>query len=103
MAARTTTLHQYPPELSKHQNDTILSNIQNWSIQHGLAVRPATSFIPKELDPSGSLAVTAPVTLFPSFFPSKCFKNAKSVQVAFNELYARIAADEQWLGTVVEE
>lgn len=94
---------QYPPKLSLPESEILLSNIRNWSIQHGLAVRPALSFVPKELDPSRSLAVPAPVTVFPSLFPTKCFEEAKAVQTTFNELYARIADDEEWLGNIVEE
>jgi len=70
---------------------------------HGLAVRPPTSWISDEVDPSRSLAVTAPVTLFPGLFPRACFEEARSIQEAYNELYAAIATDVQWLGVIVEE
>ena len=94
---------QYPPSLSQAQQDFIISQIKDWSILNGLAVRPAASFVPRELDPSRSLAVTAPVTLFPSLFPRKCFAEARSIQEAYDQLYAAIAADEEWLGGIVEE
>ena len=103
MAALARICSEYPYKLSSSESEVLLSSIRNWSIQHGLAVRPATSFVPRELDPSNSLAVTAPVTLFPSLFPIDCFEEAKAVQSTFNELYARIAADEDWLGKVIEE
>ena len=93
----------YPPPLSKEQFDFILSEIKNWSILNGLAVRPSETFIPKSTDPSGSLAVTAPVTLFPSLFPRKCFEEARAIQTAYNELYAAIARDEEWLSKIVKE
>ena len=88
----------YPPQLSDSQNQYLLSNIKEWSILHGLAVRPS-----EEVDPSGSTAVTAPVTLFPSLFPRSCFDEARAVQTAYNELYASIASHADWLRTIMEE
>lgn len=94
---------EYPPILSSEQSDYLLSNIKDWSILNGLAVRPSPSFVSEKIDPSRSLAITAPVTLFPSLFPTACFEEARAIQVAYDELYARIAADEEWLGEVVKE
>ena len=97
------TCHEYPPELTSAQTDYLLSNIKDWSVFHGLAVRPSAAFVSKGVDPSRSLAVTAPVTLFPSLFPRACFEEAREIQVAYNELYASIARDEEWLQGIVEE
>lgn len=94
---------QYPPDVSEKQLRNVVTSAQDWSIAHGLAVRPAPSFVAESQDPNTSLAVTAPVTLFPSPFPRNCFKDALSIQEAYNELYARIASDEPWLQEVVEE
>ena len=93
----------YPPALTQEQSDYLLSNIKDWSILNGLAVRPSSLFVPENMDPSRSLAVTAPVTLFPSLFPRACFDEARAIQTAYNELYASIANDEAWLGEVVKE
>lgn len=93
----------YPPETTSEQRDFILSNIKDWSILNGLAVRPSSAFVLENVDPSGSLAVTAPVTLFPSLFPRRCFDEARSIQTAYNELYATIARDRDWLSKIVEE
>ena len=93
----------YPPNLSREELDFLLAEVANWSILHGLAVRPSDSFVPKTVDPSGALAVTAPVTLFPSLFPRECFEEARAIQTAYNELYAAIARDEEWLSKIVEE
>ena len=93
----------YPPSLSLEQMDYLLSNIKDWSILNGLAVRPSSSFVSETTDPSRSLAITAPVTLFPSLFPRACFEEARAIQTAYNELYACIANDEEWLGEVVKE
>jgi len=93
----------YPPSLTSEQEEYLLANIKDWSILNGLAVRPSNAFVPAETDPSRSLAVTAPSTLFPSLFPRACFDEARAIQTAYNELYAAIAANEGWLRGVVEE
>jgi len=103
MAASNPTEASYPPSLTNSESDHLLSTIKDWSIAHGLAVRPPPSVISTEADPHGVLATTAPVTLFPSPFPKVCFDQAKSVQKAYNELYAAIAQDEPFLQNIVEE
>ncbi|KAK4893089.1 Glutathione synthetase [Elasticomyces elasticus] len=94
---------EYPPDLNVAEQVYLLSNLKDWSIAHGLAVRPIASYVSAETDPSGALATTAPVTLFPSLFPRVCFEQAKSVAQAYNELYSAIASDEEWLKQTVEE
>ncbi|KAB8302215.1 hypothetical protein EYC80_005660 [Monilinia laxa] len=93
----------YPPDLSAEESEQLLVTIKDWSIAHGLAVRPPPTFISTEADPHGVLATTAPVTLFPSPFPRICFDQAKAVQKAYNILYASIAQDEAFLKDIVQE
>ena len=93
----------YPPELSTEEQEYLLTNLKDWSIAHGLAVRPAPSFVQSTQDPTGVLAATAPVTLFPSLFPRNCFEEGLAIQTAYNELYSAIARDEDWLKGIVEE
>lgn len=93
----------YPPDIDEEEQKYLLSNTKDWSIAHGLAVRPAETYVPTKQDPSGALATTAPVTLFPSLFPRVCFEQAKSVAKPYNELYSVIASDEGWLKEIVEE
>jgi glutathione synthase len=93
----------YPPELSSAEEQYLLANLKDWSIAHGLAVRPAPSFVQPSQDPSGVLASTAPVTLFPSLFPRSCFEEGLSIQRAYNELDCAIARDEAWLQSIIEE
>ncbi|KAG9994716.1 glutathione synthase, partial [Aureobasidium melanogenum] len=94
---------KYPPDLNDEQLQYLITNVKDWSIANGLAVRPVPSWISKEQDPVGSLAVTAPVTLFPSLFPRNCFEQGLGIQTAYNELYAAIASNETWLKEIVEE
>ena len=93
----------YPPELTPEESEYLLTNLKDWSIANGLAVRPAPSFVSREQDPAGVLAATAPVTLFPSLFPRNCFDAGLAIQTAYNELYSAIARDEEWLKEIVEE
>ncbi|XPS99258.1 Glutathione synthase [Ascochyta lentis] len=99
----STSHADYPPELSAEEQNFIFTELKDWSIAHGLAVRPAPSFVQQSQDPSGVLATTAPVTVFPSLFPRSCFEDGLSIQKAYNELYSAIARDEQWLQGIVEE
>ncbi|KAL8734818.1 MAG: hypothetical protein Q9166_001170 [cf. Caloplaca sp. 2 TL-2023] len=92
----------YPPETTPQEQSYLLSSIKDWSILCGLAVRPSKNFLPTEEALSGSIAVTAPVTLFPSLFPRTCFDEARAIQQAYNELYAAIARDRDWLKQIVE-
>lgn len=95
--------YNYPPEETSDEIKHLVSLIKDWSITHGLAVRPPPSVISAGTDPHGILATTAPVTLFPSPFPRVCFDQARSIQEAYNELYASIAQDEEFLKSIVEE
>jgi len=90
----------YPPQLTPEQRDYLVERLKDWSIAHGLAVRPSPILVD---DTKGVLATTAPVTLFPSRFPRCCFEEAISVQPAYNELYSGISRDEEWLGGIVKE
>lgn len=94
---------EYPPDLTAEQKDHLLFNLNDWAIANGLAVRPSPTFVSSDSDPSGVLAVTAPVTLFPSLFPKSCFQEARAIQKAYNGLYAAIASDQEWLGQVIQE
>ena len=98
-----TSYSDYPPDLSPDEEEYLLMTVKDWSVAHGLAVRPAPSFVSASQDPSGVLATTAPVTLFPSLFPRSCFEEGLAIQKAYNELYSAIARDETWLQEIVKE
>ncbi|CAL8582181.1 Glutathione synthetase [Xanthoria parietina] len=93
----------FPPKTTLEQQDYLLSNIKDWSILNGLAIRPSTSLLSTSTDLSGTLAATAPVTLYPSLFPRACFHEARAIQKAYNELYAAIARDQNWLRQIVQQ
>jgi hypothetical protein len=93
----------YPPEVTASESEQLLSTIKDWSVAHGLTVRPPLSLVSADADPHGVLATTAPVTLFPSPFPRVCFEQAKSIQSAYNQLYASISQDEEFLKDIIQE
>lgn len=96
-------MSDYPPEISPSEGERLTEVIKDWSLANGLTVRPPPAIIAAEGDPAGILATPVPVTLFPSPFPRVCFNQATSVQKAYNELYASISQDEDFLAHVVKE
>ncbi|KAK0379258.1 glutathione synthetase [Colletotrichum limetticola] len=103
MATPTLTREQYPPRLSQSEQDALVQTVKDWAIGNGLSVRPPPTVVTPESDPKGILAVNVPVTLFPSPFPKGCFEQARSVQKTYNELYAAISRDEEFLSAMVDE
>lgn len=93
----------YPPALSPAQQEFLVTATKDWAIQNGLAVRPSSAILPEGVDSNGVLATNAPVTLFPSPFPKACFEEAQALQTVYNQLYATITCNEQWLGKIIEE
>lgn len=93
----------YPPPLTQEQEEYLVQTVKNWTVEHALTVRPSAAIVPTESNPNNVLATNAPVTLFPSPFPKHCFEQARSLQQVYNELYASIASDEQWLEAILQE
>lgn len=93
----------YLPNLDVSEQARLVETAKDWAIAHGLAVRPPPSVVSADADPTDILASHAPVTLFPSPFPRACFEQARSVQKAYNELYARISQDEGFVSQIVKE
>lgn len=93
----------FPPSVTDAERDSLVHAIKDWSIGNGLAVRPPSGFIPASADPAGIAAINAPVTLFPSPFPRVCFEQAKAVQATYNELYASVSRDEDFLADTVKQ
>ena len=94
---------RYPPSLNPQQEAYLVQSVKDWTIEHGLTVRPGPNVVSQEVNPNNVLATNAPVTLFPSPFPKSCFEQARALQQIYNELYAAIASDEAWLEDVMKE
>jgi len=91
----------YPPTLTPEQQEHLISTLTDYALAHGLIVRPTSSLV--EHNPNNALATVAPVTLWPSTFPREPFLEALAIQQTCNELYARIAADELFLESLMLE
>lgn len=93
----------YPPHIFADKQAYLVQTIKNWSAEHGLLVRPSPAIVSEEVNPNGVLTTNAPVTLFPSPFPRAPFRQARSLQKVYNELYAAIASDQPWLENIMKE
>ncbi|KAJ8129181.1 hypothetical protein O1611_g4453 [Lasiodiplodia mahajangana] len=93
----------YPPGITASEGARLTEVTKDWALAHGLTVRPPPAVIAAEVDPQSILATAVPVTLFPSPFPKVCFEQGIAVQKAYNELYASISQDEDFLARMVQE
>jgi glutathione synthase len=92
----------YPPTLSEAQSAYLSTHVKNWTAQNGLLVRPSSAQVPESASGNGNLATNAPVSLFPSPFPRKLFRQAQNMQTEYNELYAAVASSEAFLESVMK-
>ena len=91
----------YPPECADDAAQThLLAAFTDYARAHGLAVKPPPAFAP---DPHNALATVAPVSLFPSLFPRRCFDEALRVQPLYNAVYAAVACGAEWLDQLAAE
>ncbi|KAL1854795.1 hypothetical protein VTK73DRAFT_8701 [Phialemonium thermophilum] len=95
--------HSYPPALSSLESARLVQVVKDWTLGKGLAVRPPPTAVTAETELLGTLGMSAPVTLFPSPFPKVCFDQARSVQKAYNELYAKISQNETFISQIVAD
>lgn len=93
----------YPPTLSAAETEHLVCTVKDWSAGHGLVVRPPPTVIAAEADPKTVAAIPAPVTLFPSPFPRQCFAQALGVQTTYNELYAAVSRNEEFIEDTVNQ
>lgn len=103
MAAPSLAPETYPPAVNSTERERLVEVIKDWTLANGLTVRPTPALVSAEVDPDRVLATSVPVTLFPSPFPRVCFEQAKAVQKAYNDLYARVSQDEEFLSLMVKE
>ncbi|KAI1276564.1 hypothetical protein F5Y07DRAFT_399299 [Xylaria sp. FL0933] len=93
----------YPPDITASEEARLAEVTKDWALAHGLTVRPPPAVVAAGADPQNILATAVPVTLFPSPFPKACFEQGVTVQKAYNELYASISQDEEFLARMVKE
>src|SRR5262245_61558673 len=100
-SAGQTGLDANAPDPRPQDRLRLAQAIKDWSIAHVIAGQAPPGVA--RADTEGTLAIHAPVTLFPSRFPRSCFEEALSVQKAYNELYVAISRDEAFLAGLVKE
>ena len=85
-------------EPSEEQIFALLSQIQDWQINHGSLLKLAESQTENSV-----LSYPVGVSVFPTVFPRLQFYRAMDLQPIYNELYAAIAMDEDWLYNVTKD
>ncbi|KAF8550546.1 glutathione synthase [Imleria badia] len=88
---------QWPPQFTDVQLATLLHHATTYALAHGLAYLPPTPSQP----PSPSSVIHAPISLVPAPVPRAIFQKAQRLQSVYNHLYARVAADDDFLDQVM--
>jgi glutathione synthetase len=84
--------------LSEEHILALLGQIQDWQINHGSLLKLIGSQTEHSV-----LSYPVGVTVFPSVFPRLQFYRAIDLQPIYNELYATIAVNEEWLYNTTKE
>ncbi|GJN92840.1 hypothetical protein Rhopal_005878-T1 [Rhodotorula paludigena] len=89
----------WPLQLVQQDEQLVLDLASDYALGNGLVLRPLPSS--PGAAPSLTSAIHAPYSLYPSAFPRHLFEQARELQPAYNELYARVTADDRFLDRVV--
>ncbi|KAK9377814.1 glutathione synthase [Lipomyces chichibuensis] len=88
----------YPPTLTEEETANLAVALRDWSLSHGLIIRA-----PADTNAADEASVHVPLTLHPSPFPKNLFDQALGLQTVFNELYAKVADDSEFLTKITTE
>ena len=90
----------WPPNLTPAQLSYLTLLATSFALSHSLLyLPPHTPESPPP--PAPSSAIHAPLSLFPTPIPRKLFEHARTLQRAYNILYARVAMDTKFLDEVM--
>lgn len=84
-----------PPELCDEHMLNLITQIEDWQINHGSLLKAQTEHS-IQARPVG-------VSVFPTAFPRANFRRALHLQEIYNELYCAIADDEEWIFSVIKD
>lgn len=83
--------------LAEDQMGQLVSDIKDYQLTHGNLLK-LVRFEEATKVPS----IGAGVSALPTLFPRRCFDEAWNLQRCMNELYIRVATDEQWLYAILQ-
>lgn len=83
------------PAISADKEQELIESLNHYCLANSIIIYPPNF---QNYQP-----VNAPVTLFPTPISRGAFKQGEEVQTIFNELYARIVLEEEWLVKIIEE
>ncbi|KAF9145026.1 hypothetical protein BG015_012024 [Linnemannia schmuckeri] len=86
--------------LNEEQLTILKDAALDFALSHGLVVRPPSSTDDATGQQGG--VINAPVTLFPTPFPSNAFNNAVRIQPLYNQLVHDISQDDAFLKEIME-
>jgi glutathione synthase len=89
--------HSLPP-LTEKQLEDLLMNVKDYQLTHGSLLK-----LVKTDEEHTVLSRPVGVSLFPSQFPRSLFNQALHIQHIFNELYVKVAEDEEWLYETLQD
>lgn len=96
------SLPAWPPQelIEATRCASVTSDARDYALSHGLVYRA----LPAEKGgvPPQDTTIHAPITLLPTPFPRFLFNKAQELQPLYNQLYARLALDEQFIKSIME-
>lgn len=88
---------RWPPSFTDAQLATLAHHATTYALAHGLTYLPLAASQP----PTPSSVIHAPISLLPAPVPRTLFHKAQRLQSIYNILYARVAADTDFLDEVM--
>lgn len=92
---------EFPPRIEQEYEKELIENLRAYCLGNGLVLLPPPSKDDKAV--KTNTGVQAPVSLFPTPFPKKLYGEANNVGIIFNELYANISRDIEFIDEVMSE
>jgi glutathione synthase len=93
------SLPSWPPSLSTEQQASLLAESSAYALAHGFTLLPPHPV--SGPPPAPTHAIAAPLSLFPTPFPRSEYERARSLQLAYNAIYARVTLDWAFLDRVM--
>lgn len=93
----------WPPEelVEEVRNASVTSDARDYALAHGLVYRALPNKSGER--PPQDTTIHAPVSLLPTPFPRFLFNKAMELQPLFNQLYARLALDVNFIQSIMED